>query len=118
MATGRVTRGRKSQDFAADFWREDFPDIRPVAASLPGEDLLETPGIWFEVKATRELNPTKALKQARTGCPEGEYPVVIARPTGYGEAKVDKWVAMMDHDEFRRLIRELFKFRTMYGTDD
>lgn len=107
MATGRVSRGRKSQDLAAEFLRPLFPMIRAVAASLKGKDLLETPGWSFEMKATEKFSPTAALKQAREAAADGEIPVAIYRPRGYGPEKIDKWVVMMDFDQFRELLREI-----------
>lgn len=109
MATGRVSRGRKSQELAAEFLKELFPDIRAVAASLPGKDLLNTPGFSFEMKATEKFSPTAALKQAREAAGPHEYPVAIYRPRGYGPEKIGKWVVMMDFEQFRVLIADYEK---------
>lgn len=111
MASSRVRRGRKSQDIAADYWRDIFPDVRPVAASLKGKDLLETPGFSFEMKATEKFSPTSALKQARETAQEGEYPAAIYRPRGYGPEKVALWVVMMDQSQYRSMVRELLDLR-------
>ncbi len=112
MATGRVSRGRKSQELAADYLSHLFPDVRAVAASLPGPDLLNTPGFSFEMKATERFSPTTALKQAREACEiEKEYPVAIYRPRGYGPEKIGKWVVMMDFDMFRGLVAEILNGR-------
>lgn len=114
MATARVRRGRKSQDIAADYWRDIFPDVEPVAASLKGKDLLKTPGFSFEIKATKDWTPTGALKQARETVEKSglnEYPVGIYRPRGYGPEKVAQWVVFMDHSQFRMLTQELLDLR-------
>ncbi len=103
MATSRVRRGRKSQDIAADFLRPLFPDVRAVAASLKGKDLLETPGWAFEQKATKDFSPTEFLRQAED-CGKDEWPVALYRPRGYGEAKVALWVAMMSFGKLKDLI--------------
>lgn len=112
MATNRVSRGRKSQELAADYLSCLFPDVRAVAASLPGADLLNTPGFSFELKATEKFSPTAALKQAREAANvETEYPVAIYRPRGYGPEKIGKWVVMMDFDMFRGLVKEILNGR-------
>lgn len=103
MATHRVSRGRKSQEIAADFLRPAFPNARGIAASLPGRDILETPGWAIEVKATKEFNPTAFLKQAMANC-DDDWAFAIYRPKGYGEAKVSEWVALTTLGEMRGLI--------------
>lgn len=105
MATARVRRGRDSQVLAAEYLRELFPNARSVAASLPGKDILETPGFSIEMKATKEFSPTSALKQAREAAADSEFPVAIYRPRGYGPEKIGQWVVMMDFDKFRELIK-------------
>lgn len=108
MATNRVSRGRKSQELAADYLRELFPEVRAVAASLKGRDLLGTPGFSIEMKATEKFSPTQDLKQARSNTDlETEYPVAIYRPRGYGPERIGRWVVLMDFDQFRELVREI-----------
>lgn len=103
MATNRVSRGRKSQEIAADFLRTVFPLARGVAASLPGRDILETPGWAIEVKATKEFNPTAFMKQAMANCGD-DWAFSIYRPKGYGEAKISEWIALTTLGEMRGLI--------------
>lgn len=103
MATHRVSRGRKSQEIAAEYLKPVFPDARGIAASLKGRDILETPGYAIEVKATKDFNPTTFMKQAVANS-NGDWPFSIYRPRGYGPAKVDLWVAMTTLCEMRNLI--------------
>lgn len=98
---------------AAQYLSELFPDARAVAASLPGKDILNTPGWSIEMKATKDFAPTSALKQAReTANLEVEYPVAIYRPRGYGPEKIGQWVVLMDFDQFRDLVREVLDGRS------
>jgi hypothetical protein len=106
VATHRVQRGRKSQDYAAEYLRILFPDVRPIAASLPGKDLLETPGWSFEVKGRRDFKPTEFSRQTTANAGD-DWPACIMRPDGYGPAKVGQWLVFMTFEDFRALIGHL-----------
>jgi hypothetical protein len=103
LATNRVSRGRKSQQIAAEFLWPVFPEAEGIAASLPGRDILKTPGWAIEVKATKEFNPTAFMKQALANCGD-DWAFSIYRPKGYGEAKVSEWIALTTLGEMRGLI--------------
>jgi hypothetical protein len=103
LATARVSRGRKSQQIAAEFLHPVFPEAEGIAASLPGRDILKTPGWAIEVKATKEFNPTAFMKQALANCGD-DWAFSIYRPKGYGEAKVSEWIALTTLGEMRGLI--------------
>jgi hypothetical protein len=103
LATGRVSRGRKSQQIAADFLRPVFPEAEGIAASLPGRDILKTPDWAIEVKATKDFNPTAFMKQAMANGGD-DWAFSIYRPKGYGEAKVSEWIALTTLGEMRGLI--------------
>lgn len=106
MANSRVQRGRASQQIAAEFLHPVFPLARGIAASLPGRDILETPGYAIEVKATKDFSPTAFMKQA-TKNSKGDWPFSIYRPRGYGPEKVELWVAMTTLGEMRGLIARI-----------
>lgn len=111
MATSRVRRGRKSQDFAAAYLESIFPDAVSIAASLPGKDILNTPGWAFEVKGRREFKPTEWSKQMTKNELPDEYSACIMRPDGYGEARIGQWLVFMTFKEFRDLIEGLEHYR-------
>jgi len=98
-----VSRGRKSQQIAAEYLHTVFPEAEGIAASLPGRDILRTPGWAIEVKATKEFNPTAFMKQAMANCGD-DWAFSIYRPKGYGEAKVGEWIALTTLGEMRGLI--------------
>lgn len=106
MATARVSRGRKSQQIAADYLKPVFPDAASIAASLPGKDILNTEGWAFEVKARRGFSPAEWLKQAKKNA-VADVPVVIMRPDGYGEAKVADWITFLSLEDFRYMLLDL-----------
>ena len=110
MATSRVRRGRKSQDYAAAYLNRVFPDAVSIAASLSGKDILNTPGWSFEVKGRREFLPTQWSKQMTKNKLPDEYSACIMRPDGYGEAKVGEWLVFMTFEEFRELVRVYERF--------
>lgn len=103
MATHRVSRGRKSQQIAADFLREQFPGAESIAASLPGRDVLNTEGWALEVKATKEFKPSEFMRQACKNSGD-DFAFAIYRPNGYGPERVHLWTAMTTLGELRDLI--------------
>lgn len=117
MATNRVSRGRKSQEIAAEFLREVFPQARGIAASLPGRDILETPGWAIEVKATKDFNPTAFMRQAVANC-GSDHAISIYRPKGYGEAKVSEWIALTTLAEMREIIGKIQWLEELAGFPD
>lgn len=109
MATHRVSRGRKSQEYAATYIKTIFPDAESLAASLPGKDIKNTPGWSFEVKGRRDFKPTEWSRQA-SKYGTNEFHACIMRPDGYGEARVGEWLVFMTFEEFRDLV-ERFKLQ-------
>lgn len=92
MTNGRVTRGRQTQVLAANYLKIIFPDAESVAASLPGRDIKNTPGLSVEVKATTKGDLTGALRQAARNGDEFDKPFVIYRPVGYGPERIHDWL--------------------------
>ena len=109
-----MSRGRKSQEFAATYLQTVFKEAAPIAASLPGKDILNTPGWAFEVKARREFLPTQWSKQMTKNELPDEYSACIMRPDGYGEAKVGEWLVFMTFKEFRSLVETLEFYKREY----
>ena len=107
VATARVSRGRKSQQIAADYLKPVFPDAASIAASLPGKDILGTPNWSFEVKARSAFNPLEWIRQARKAAKVDEYSAVIMRPNGLGEERVGEWLVFMTFADFVDLMDEL-----------
>jgi hypothetical protein len=93
VANARVTRGRKAQRLAAELLQRTlFPAARSVEASLPGKDILGTPGLSIEMKATSQADLTGALRQASRNADTGDVPVVVYRPLGYGPERINDWL--------------------------
>lgn len=89
MTDPRVTRGRQTEEWAAEWFRENgWPGAERRPASLPGVDIMGMPAFAIEVKARRDLNLTGFLKQA--GSRPG-LPMVIHRPDGFGKEKLGFW---------------------------
>jgi hypothetical protein len=100
----RITRGRKSQEIAADYMRPIWPDGESKGAFLPGVDIENTPGWRVEVKGTRDGTTLAAMKQAEHHAGEG-VPIVIWRPDGYGPEKVGQWLVVMRLQDFRGIAK-------------
>lgn len=110
MTDHRVSRGRKTQELAAEYLRDVYPNAEAVAASLPGKDIKNTLGVSIEVKATSQADITGALRQAKANARPGELPLVIYRPRGYGPERIGEWVVSMP---FAAAIELLFAYE--YG---
>ena len=95
MANARVRRGRKSQDLIADRIRHLFPDAEGVPASRDGKDVLNTPGLAIEVKATANVSLPAWLRQAKKNAAPGDLPVAIYRPNGFGPERINDWAAVI-----------------------
>jgi hypothetical protein len=92
-STSRRSRSRETEQVVAEYLRPIYPQAVRVPASLPGADVLFTPGITVEVKATRSLNLTAWLKQSSARGSMDALPVVVSRPDGYGPERVSIWPA-------------------------
>lgn len=106
MVNARQQRGRDSQRIAADYLKGNgFPHAETVWGSQPGKDILGCVGLAPEVKATRgETTLLAALRQAEKNA-QGDFPLVIWRPDGYGEAKVGEWVVALTFRDAVKLLR-------------
>lgn len=101
MASGRVTRGRQTEEMVARFLREaglQYAERRP--ASLPGSDVMGLPGVDIEVKARNDWTPTTWLAQQRKRTNDDDLRLVVYRPDGYGEAKIRLWPVVMSFGDF------------------
>lgn len=90
--TARTRRGADTQRlvagyFAARGWRW----CTDAGAGRSGRDLLNTPGLAVEVKARRDLSLPKWLRQAAGTAEDGEVPLVVHRPDGFGPSSIDDW---------------------------
>jgi len=103
MATARVRRGRKTQAIVAARLQDLFPGCEPVPASLPGRDILGTPGVAIEVKARRDLVLPGWLRQAAKNAGT-DLPVLIHRPDGFGEQSVGDWPVTMRLADWEKLM--------------
>jgi hypothetical protein len=86
MTDPRVVRGRQTEEWVAEFFRENgWPGAERRPASLPGSDIMGMPAFAIEVKARRNLNLPAWLKQASS---QPGLPMVIHRPDGFGKEKL------------------------------
>ena len=106
MANSRVARGRKTQTLIAQWFRaHGWPNAKAIEAFLPGADITGINGYSIEVKATSKGDLLAALRQAAANKTEQcQTPVVIWRPNGYGETRIDEWVVALQLKDFTTLI--------------
>lgn len=102
----RKQRGRESEALVAKYLQPVFPYAERVPASLPGKDILHTPGWALEVKARRGLDLPGWLKQANgRALLHLEVPVLVVRPDGFGPERINQWAAVVTLEEMRKLMR-------------
>lgn len=82
-----------------------WPHAEATGNGRPGRDILGTPGVAFEVKTEKGLNPGAWTRQAaRTA--NGDVPVVVWFPPGVAEGSPDRAVALMPLDRLMKLLTE------------
>lgn len=104
----RIDRSRESEALVAEYLRPLYPSAERVAASLPGRDILGTPGVALEVKAVQNLVKAPGLKAALRQAHRnaaGDLAAVVARMTGDGPANVGDWPVVLRFADFVELLR-------------
>lgn len=118
MATHRVSRGRASQEMIAARLRGMglvYAASRP--ASLAGEDITGTPGLYIEIKATERAEPMRWTREnaAKAG---DSLPFVVYRGRGQGPAALGEWVVMSRWADHERLLGEAGYLPNASGWED
>lgn len=104
--TTRRARGRATEETVAEYLRGNgFPQAERRPASLPGSDVMGTPGIDWEVKARRSLDLLGLMRQLGRRAEEGQVPVGVVRPDGAGPTSVHRWPVVMPLEVAVRLLR-------------
>jgi hypothetical protein len=94
MANARVTRGRKTEDLLAAYYRDrGWPEAEAVVASQAGADIRKMPGLAPEVKARKGFQPLEWIMQARKNA-NGRMPFVILRCNGQGPESIGEWLVI------------------------
>lgn len=101
----RRRRGAESQNAVAQaFKAAGFRYAESAGAGRNGRDVLGTPGLAVEVKARRDWSPMAWTKQAAAAA-DGDLPVVVARPDGFGPAHLDDWPCILRFADLVSLLR-------------
>lgn len=102
--THRRRRGAETQAALAAFLRANgFPYATDAGAGRGGTDILNTLGVTWEAKSTREFSHRKGAAQAAGH--GGEQTPAVIRPDGYGVARVGAWPVCVPLDQYVRLLR-------------
>jgi hypothetical protein len=88
----RINRGRETEFILAEYLQAYWPEAHATGKSAPGDDIVGTGVLAIEAKATAHNPILPALRQAHGRAREGQIPVVIWRPNGFGPANVADWV--------------------------
>lgn len=107
MTNPRVARGRVTQRLVAQWFAErGWPAAKAIEAFLPGVDVVGVHGYSIEVKATNRGDLLSALRQAAANKRDGDLPVVVWRPNGYGPAQIGQWVVALRLEDFTTLMQD------------
>ena len=110
MANSRKARGAETQRIVTEYLKEHgWPWATDAGAGRSGSDILNTPGLGFEVKARRDLSLPSWLRQADNG---SGVPIVVHRPDGFGPATIRLWPMTMRFVDGVELLR-----KAGYATD-
>lgn len=106
MTTARKVRGRQTEKWLEDYYRErGWPDVQAVATSIGGRDLRYMFGLAPEVKARAGFDPLSALRQARKNA-RGDVPYTIMRMNGQGKETIGEFIVCMFLDDHTNLLLE------------
>lgn len=94
----------RTQLLVAEYWKPLYPMAQSTGAGRTGKDVLNTPGLWLEVKARSKFEPVSALKQAKEADLFNEIPMFVYRPNGVGETRVGEWLVTMRQVDARHLV--------------
>lgn len=87
-------KGNAAPDWLAQFLRPWWPDAEKTPNSRPGRDLMNTPGVAWEVKTGTEWRH-KWVRQAEGYAAPGELAVLCYLPPGVAEATVGDSLAVV-----------------------
>lgn len=87
-------RGVRAQHWIANYLRRWWPLAEAVGSGRRGTDVLNTPGVSWEVKTANEFRPVGYVKQAAANC-GGALPIVVYIPNGTGEKTVENALAIV-----------------------
>jgi hypothetical protein len=86
----RVARGAETQRTVAGYLAaHGWPYATDAGSGRQGTDVLNTPGLVWEVKARRNFDLPASLRQASRHGPG--LPLVVVRPDGFGPTMITSW---------------------------
>ena len=93
----RRRRGSDAQNWLAAHLRDHgWPYAEATGAGRQGADILGTPGLAFEVKASHEFRVESWLAQAEHG--RAGVPLLVYRGNGQGLASIGRWPMILRLD--------------------
>lgn len=101
----RRRRGAETQHAVAAYLAgHGWPFATDAGAGRAGVDILGTPGLAWEIKARRDYDPSRWLRQAAEERRSG-LPLVVYRPDGMGPARVGDWPVTLRLSDMVELLR-------------
>jgi hypothetical protein len=98
-------KGKRAAGWVAAYLTRWYPSAeKPGSSSLPGRDVLGTPGLAVEVKTSAEWRPRAWVRQAAGYAARGELALLVYLPPGCGERGVDDALAIVPLREMMPLL--------------
>lgn len=98
-------KGKRAAGWVAAYLTTWFPSAeKQPSSSLPGRDVLGTPGVAIEVKTSATWSPGKWVAQAVGYALPGEVGLLIYLPPGCGERSVGEALAILPLDSLMPLL--------------
>jgi hypothetical protein len=89
-------KGKRAAGWVAAYLRRWYPSAeKPGSSSLPGRDVLGTPGLAVEVKTSAQWRPYAWVAQAARYASRGELALLVYLPPGCGERSVGDALAIL-----------------------
>lgn len=120
----RVDRGRATERMLAERWQGLglFPWAQPVGPGRSGRDMLNTPGVFVEIKARGTVTLPSQLKKAVDDAAKSrrqsdvphqppDMPIIIWRHNGQGPVGMDNWTVTLSLIDYEEMLRAWQKVR-------
>lgn len=92
----RSTKGTRAPGWIADYLRDWWPLAEKTGTGRRGTDILNTPGVVWEVKTAAEFKPTGFIGQAqRHAGSSGALAIAVYVPNGIGRESIGASLAIV-----------------------
>lgn len=88
----RIQRGRETEFLLTKYLQDYWPEAAFTSKSAAGDDVINVGKLAVEAKATAHVPILGALRQVHARAADGQIPIVVWRPNGYGPERISDWI--------------------------